>query len=287
MMRALWLGLLLHAAPTVKKAADAPVAKPLAPPPPSSAAMVDAHGGTACGSCHVTENWKKVKFDHAKTGFPLKGLHASVACRGCHLGTFQAAIPMGCAGCHADPHAGELGMQCQGCHDEKSWASRFGVDAHRTTAFPLVGAHAALPCEECHERTATRRFARGAAECNACHAADYQRTSASAVDHLKLGFSTECQQCHMAWSFRPARFPDHDKCFVLSSGSHAAIACETCHTSIPTVATLGTCNTGTAACTSCHSHECPKSDSQHVPKGVLGYQCKDRRCAECHKERVP
>ena len=107
--------------------ADAPVASPKLAPKARVAATVVAnpeqgHGGTACASCHVTADWKQVKFDHAKTGFPLKGLHATVTCRACHVTTFKAPLPIGCAGCHQDPHTGELGAMCQGCHEEKSWA---------------------------------------------------------------------------------------------------------------------------------------------------------------------
>lgn len=80
----------------------------------------------------------KDRFDHAKTGWPLRGKHATTACKACHdprlivsaevkkllaghagrttlLGTAAS-----CAGCHFDDHRGQLGDDCKKCHDEKA-----------------------------------------------------------------------------------------------------------------------------------------------------------------------
>ncbi|HUI09173.1 MAG TPA: hypothetical protein VL221_02535, partial [Bacteroidota bacterium] len=42
----------------------------------------------ACEECHSPDTWKEMprpaKFDHARTGFVLKGQHAEVACMDCH-----------------------------------------------------------------------------------------------------------------------------------------------------------------------------------------------------------
>ncbi len=42
---------------------------------------------TVCLNCHGFDNWKPVKFDHEKTGFPLKGAHEKVLCGACHKRT--------------------------------------------------------------------------------------------------------------------------------------------------------------------------------------------------------
>lgn len=271
------------------RAKDAPTQPTLAPTPSAArAAGSGATPGTACGACHVTQDWRQVKFDHAKTGFPLVGRHQAVGCKRCHPATFETPVPRSCGGCHDDPHAGELGFGCQGCHDERQWRSRFDADAHRRTGFPLVGAHGALACEECHERGAGNRFARNATACVDCHRRDLVRTVGTATDHQRLGYSERCEGCHQAWRFAPARFPEHDRCYVISSGPHASVACATCHTTVPTVLAFGACDTRTAACTSCHQHECGKSDPLHQKAAVLGYQCRDRKCYECHRElRAP
>ena len=63
---------------------------------------------TNCNQCHSSDNWKAVKFDHARTTFPLTGAHANIDCNRCHkealngstkyilykLGSFK------CATCH-------------------------------------------------------------------------------------------------------------------------------------------------------------------------------------------
>lgn len=280
------LSLTLAAGPAAR-ATDAPRA-PRAAPRLLAPAGHPTSEVTPCGSCHTTDGWLVVKFDHGKTGFPLRGQHAKTSCKQCHPADFDAPVPAGCRACHRDPHGGELGARCEGCHDEQGWASRFGADAHRRTAFPLVGAHAALPCEQCHAAAADRRFSREVVECVACHQREYDATRLASLDHARLGFSTDCRQCHLAWAFRPARFPAHDTCYQISAGPHAAVRCANCHSALPTVQQFGACNSGTAACSSCHSHLCVDMDRLHAAKAVAGYQCKDRKCYECHRlDRVP
>jgi len=48
------------------------------------AGQFNNNGKTDCLKCHQNLNWKPVKFDHAKTKFPLNGKHANVACVKCH-----------------------------------------------------------------------------------------------------------------------------------------------------------------------------------------------------------
>jgi hypothetical protein len=237
---------------------------------------------TKCEACHTTPGWQQGKFKHEKTGFPLLGAHTRVGCKDCHTGTFTAPVPSTCSGCHLDPHAGELGARCSGCHDEASWKSRFAADAHRFTAFPLIGRHAALPCEECHGEAREARFSRPVADCAECHLNDYARTALTEVNHLALGIDRDCKTCHTPWRFSPARFPQHDACFEVSAGPHSEMPCRTCHTQIPAVAAVGTdCHRQSVACASCHEHVCAKSDPIH--KNVPGYGCSSSQCYECHQ----
>jgi hypothetical protein len=244
-------------------------------------AVVDADA-TNCGACHSTQGWTVVKFDHAKTGFPLKGEHAHVSCKACHPVDFERALPTTCRSCHSDAHSGELGGRCENCHEELSWSSvRFDADAHRRTAFPLIGAHAQLPCEECHFSAGDRRFSRDVVECSVCH--DPTRIVA-VVDHANSGFSTDCRQCHLPWTFRGGQLPAHDACFPLSGGPHSRISCRDCHrlAAPPPVPLFTTCTSLAASCTGCHAHPCLQMAVVHQKKGVLGYQCADLLCAQCH-----
>src|SRR5947209_20207085 len=53
-----------------------------------------------CVTCHTTADWKviqgKIRFDHATTGFPLRGRHTAVACRDCHADLKFANTPNKC-----------------------------------------------------------------------------------------------------------------------------------------------------------------------------------------------
>jgi hypothetical protein len=245
-------------------------------------------GATACAGCHSTASWTEVRFNHDRTGFALTGRHQRTRCTSCHVTDFKVPVPRGCVGCHRDVHGGELGARCEGCHDAADWRSRFDVDAHRRTNFPLMGAHAALPCVECHAEARERRFSRSATDCQACHQADAERTAvASAVNHVALNLVAQpCRQCHGPLAFRPASFPAHDACFPISAGAHAGIACLDCHATLAASAGGERCSTRTAACTKCHTNdgrrETGQTDAQHDNGRVPGYLWSDARCVGCH-----
>ncbi len=248
-------------------------------PPPKRAATGE------CSDCHTQSRWSEVSFEHARTGFPLEGAHAKASCRACHAADFRARVATTCAGCHRDRHAGELGVHCEGCHEQTTWTDTlFGADAHRRTAFPLLGKHAAIPCQECHGELRDRTFSRAPTTCIGCHAADFSRTAARTIDHLAAGFSTDCQSCHTTWSFAPARFAAHDTCFPLGGGAHASLRCQQCHSRVAGLVPTGACRTQSVTCASCHAHQCARSDAQHA--NVMGYGCVSQKCYECH-QRLP
>ena len=104
----------------------------------------------------------------------------------------------------------------------------------------------------------------------------------TSIDHATAGFSVQCQSCHNTWRFWPARLPQHDVCFRLTSGSHNGIRCLGCHSTLPPPIHSGTCTVDTLTCTGCHAHECDKSNRQHA--NLAAYQCVNDRCYECHAE---
>jgi hypothetical protein len=161
----------------------------------------------ACDTCHTAVDWKvipgKIKFNHAQTGFPLRGRHTAVACRDCHADLKFANTPNKCQDCHADLHRRKNGAECELCHNTNGWqVSIHNINEHQDR-FPLIGAHAVVDCYSCHKVGTVGQFNRFglSTECFSCHARDYQR--AGAPNHRALGFSTECRECHLSmdsWS---------------------------------------------------------------------------------------
>jgi hypothetical protein len=264
-------------------AADLPLTKaPRRLRAPGLTSRAQPAGPTSCGGCHTEESWSAAKFDHRPTGFPLAGAHEKVACQACHPRDYRTRVADTCAGCHRDRHAGQLGLHCEGCHDETSWReTRFDADAHRTSAFPLTGKHAAIPCQECHGDMRDRSFSRAPLACIDCHRGDLAAAALRSIDHAAARFDNACQSCHTTWSFFPARFPAHDGCFPVSTGPHRPLRCAQCHANAPALTLTGLCASPDVRCVSCHAHGCAVSDRQH--QNVMGYECADQKCFECHR----
>jgi hypothetical protein len=282
------------ATPSSRAGAKAAADAPRETPAPSTIILrkkSDHAQQTQCGLCHATSSWVDVRFNHERTGFPLTGAHTTVTCKECHSVDFVRPLPRNCVGCHIDVHTGELGARCEGCHDTTSWRSRIDVDAHRRTNFPLLGAHAALPCTECHFEARERRFVRAMVTCGSggCHQADYLNTNQPSHQNVRpVPFDAQrCQLCHGPFRFIPAKYAEHDTCFVTTRGSHSGLSCISCHgPSAFTSVSIGTCNSssGQLRCSSCHVHLCADMDRLHAQRSVQGYSCTDRKCYECHAQ---
>ena len=120
--------------------------------------------GGECASCHTVEGFKPSTFgvpQHAATQYALEGKHASVPCAKCHLPkgveTLLTIRQTQCKDCHADAHTGQFAglphnNRCEDCHAVPGFRpARFTLARHQETRFPLTGAHAAVPCIECHK----------------------------------------------------------------------------------------------------------------------------------------
>lgn len=211
--------------------------------------------GTDCASCHNARSWKLTSFDHDRmTSFALKGKHRDAECQACHKQPPKIArLPVTCVACHApdDVHKGGNGSECQRCHVETGWKiTNFN---HATmTRFPLLGKHAAVPCQSCHVRPAGE--VRLAMDCASCHARDD-------VHAGRLG--SNCARCHDSASFKANVRFDHDLSRFPLLGKHSQVACAGCHAD-RTFATHGT------ACADCHA------DKHHA--GSLGTPAPCRNC---------
>ena len=120
------------------------------------------HLGRGCNACHDegARDWRAQGpiAEHARTRFPLVGVHATTACWACHpgaqVGNFQHASTR-CVDCHAgdlrEATSPDHALQgwtdgCERCHTPTDW-SRAGF-AHGF--FPLQGGHRGLECTACH-----------------------------------------------------------------------------------------------------------------------------------------
>jgi hypothetical protein len=210
--------------------------------------------GSNCGECHTQTSWTTAKFDHAKTGFPLLGVHNRIDCQGCHTtGNFKDKLPKDCIGCHAgvDSHAGRFGKLCSNCHDSDAWKpAKF--DHTRDAHLALDRAHARLDCHACH--TAAVAEQKLGKECGHCHRADD-------VHGGRLG--TNCETCHQPESWKAGIRFDHDLTNFPLVGLHVTVPCEQCHADRRFKGAPRDCN-------GCH-----RPDDVH--KGRLG-----KECSRCH-----
>lgn len=231
----------------------------------------DAHAGQAtlagapadCAACHTVADFAVSTFTaerHRATPYALEGAHARAECRLCHArGVEATAAKLGsarvimrpaaarCIDCHRDPHGqrpaaarARAGREpCLECHDLGTFhPSRVNVAAHAAFAYPLIGAHGAVPCQACHAELAkppaasSLRQAQGRpllfhekhARCADCHADPHGGQFAARPD------SGACQTCHGLDTFTPATRFDHGRqsSFRLE-GVHARVACAACH----------------------------------------------------------
>lgn len=215
--------------------------------------------GKKCQSCHSEKEWARQKFNHSKTDFPLKGKHKDTACGDCHTGKniYKEHLKTTCYSCHRvdDVHKGQQGKKCQDCHNEKGWQDEVKFD-HGLTKFPLLGAHTALACEECHSSGA---FKETKPQCLSCHQDE---------DVHKRTLGPRCDRCHYVGDWKAWEF-DHDKQteFKLEN-AHKGIVCSACHRK-PTDKEVE----ALSDCQSCHLRD-------DVHNGEFG-----RHCQRCHNTK--
>jgi len=226
-----------------------------------------------CQNCHTFTAWKPIRniteFDHNQTKFPLRGLHANVACRQCHSNLVVAEGGTKCADCHADIHRRQFGAACEQCHTVRGWTVSLTSIKQHLNRFPLIGAHATLQCDDCHKSAAVGQFKGLSTDCTSCHLPQFQQ--AKGPDHVASGFPMQCQQCHSNMdTWLGAKF-DHLRYtgFALT-GAHANLDCNSCH--------VGGKYKGTPAdCMSCHTKDfATAKNPDHVKAGF------PTSCSTCH-----
>lgn len=233
------------------------------------------HGGlTQCQDCHdPSRGWSpKPGWDHSAF-FKLEGKHTQVDCAECHTNNTFAGTPTVCEGCHQVEHK-NLPL-CGQCHTPAGFVpSNFDHDRY----FPITGGHQKLACVSCHPQGI---YDGTPTVCTGCHGAAH-------------GGLTACQDCHTTNGFVPSTF-NHASRFPLV-GTHAKLACSSCHPGNTYANNIGggstactACHTsphgsGVTACTSCHKPTA-WSDlvlTEHPGEIKLGTEHTDRACTLCH-----
>lgn len=287
----------------------------------------DPHKGKfkqECAQCHSPRNWHTVKpsqFDHAATQFPLQGKHGTLKCEQCHPKDPRTRNPSGdlgfhitkfkaCTNCHADAHAQQFAGrkdrgECSACHTERSFtAVTYTAEHHRSSRFPLMGAHNAVPCVKCHldgkvKAKSTRQFHwNERLECTVCHTDIHRGQFAARM-------TNGCETCHTSDAWDELRFSHAETKFPLN-GRHAAVPCAKCHPSkegIPQYSGVkkecSACHTDIHAgqfagaqgteCTKCHTEQGWRSlvfDHNTQAKFALTGKHENVRCNKCHKEAL-
>ncbi|MFN8006698.1 MAG: hypothetical protein U0V70_06710 [Terriglobia bacterium] len=193
----------------------------------------------ACQNCHVTTGWRLVKklsgFDHQVTAYPLRGLHAEVACAKCHpTSNFSQPIPHAkCMDCHkADPHNGQFARradsgECGSCHVETGFKpSTFSRENHQKTSYPLTGKHEPVDCVKCHLPKGKDTLFRVKHEaCLDCHQDVHENQFTGST------FSNRCDGCHTLQGFQPSTFSvsRHGETRFRLTDAHLAVPCLECH----------------------------------------------------------
>jgi hypothetical protein len=236
----------------------------------------DAHAGRAtlagrpadCATCHTVEGFERSTFTvarHRKSGYPLEGRHAAVACSACHirLGRGERAELVGtsgvllrplhdaCARCHVDAHGGQLASAkrpdrgaCEGCHTVQGFApSTITAASHARLKLPLEGRHAAIACAACHGATraglpaphgapkagpARFVFAVDETRCADCHFDPHRGRFAAGGARPSAG---GCEACHGVTAWSPSRVDvaAHRRTRFPLDGAHGAVPCAGCH----------------------------------------------------------
>ncbi|MGH7740460.1 MAG: cytochrome c3 family protein [Candidatus Eiseniibacteriota bacterium] len=252
-----------------------------------------------CQNCHGNASFKPaVKFDHAKSRFPLTGKHEKVECAKCHLATERLTIAMDSEGkqiplykplhfedcnvCHTkDPHEGKFGKTCAGCHVTDSFhVIKKAAFNHDQTKYPLRGKHATVECAKCHDPKLAWGRKPLFEHCGQCHKDGHAGQATIA------GKPADCDACHRVEGFEPSIFTveKHQLSKYPLEGKHMTADCSRCHRQLEnTPANVQKYGPSRVAmrpthtqCTDCHNDP---HEGRFAPGGE---RAQTKNCLACH-----
>jgi len=251
--------------------------------------------GKDCAKCHTEQGWKKTKFNHDTTKYPLRGKHLQQKCKSCHpqmdKGKFKIVRFDTCnaPGCHDNKKRGGLthgkkqfkGKKCESCHTVENWKpSLYRHNTKRYAGYRLEGKHLKLACAKCHRADPVtkivhyRPFDTRTCNTKGCHDSARRKNI-----HGKQFAGRSCDECHTSKGWKPTTFSHSNskyKGFKLK-GKHTKLKCAKCHKSKRKVVFYKPIKYD--SCTAKGCHDTRKRGNIH------GKQFKGRNCLECHSER--
>ena len=226
---------------------------------------------TTCATCHNTTSWTGAAFDHNKTPFPLTGAHVNVPCASCHINNVFAGTPTDCYSCHTKDFNGTTNpnhvssgfpTNCALCHTTSTWLSS---SFNHSSVFPLLGAHATVPCAQCH---INGNFKTVPTDCYSCHQTDFNNTANPS--HLTLNLPHTCDTCHSNTNWLNAKFDHTLYAHYTLTGAHLTLTCAQCHIN-------NNFATVTSGCYSCHQKDfAGTTNPNHTTSGF------PTDCSVCH-----
>lgn len=226
---------------------------------------------TDCTLCHNTASWTSATFNHNNTAFPLTGAHITVPCAQCHTNNNYTTLPTNCYGCHQADFTGTTNpahvaagfpTDCTLCHSTSTWTSS---SFNHSAVFPLTGAHATVPCAQCHTNN---NYTTLPTNCYGCHQSDWNGTNNPS--HTAAAFPTTCDTCHTTSNWTNVNFNHAVYANYPLTGVHATLTCVQCHTNNNYTSTP-------TACYSCHQADFNgATNPNHVASGF------PTDCSICH-----
>jgi hypothetical protein len=238
-----------------------------------------------CENCHTAAGWRPIRavpeFDHNKTAYPLRGMHEKVACTLCHVKPVFTNVGKNCADCHADIHRRQFGPNCAQCHTVQGWDVATQTLKDHQNRFPLLGAHAAVDCSECHKGAATGIYFGLPTQCDSCHLKDWQNTTNPPHKANPSVFpSSNCQGCHSFDSWLGAKFDHSSTGFQLTNG-HANVPCASCHINNNYNLQIAPTDCGNSGC-----HLSTWQQTTNPPHPKAGPVFAASNCVTCHSSTV-